>query len=217
MSWIDQYQLFLFDFDGVLVNSEELHYRAYQTMCQRRGRVLSWDMATYAQAAMRSATGVQEGIYREFPDLKTPWDVLYGEKRQAYSELLEAEGTPLMPGAKELLEALDKKGIKRCVVTHSPREHVERIKRLSPALQTIPHWITREDYSKPKPDGECYRLAIRRLKEPGERVIGFEDSPRGLHALLETEADAVFVSEMFTKEEVGASRPFQHLRSLPAP
>ena len=32
MRWISEYQLFLFDLDGLLVNTEELHYQAYKNM-----------------------------------------------------------------------------------------------------------------------------------------------------------------------------------------
>jgi len=186
-------------------------------MCQRRGLTLPWDMPTYAQMAMRNATGVQEGIYREFPQLHIPWERLYREKRDAYAELVETEGAALMPGVEPLLRDLEKKGIQRCVVTHSPRAHIEMIKARQPILQTIPHWITREDYTKPKPDGECYQLAVTRLAKEGDRVIGFEDSPRGLQALLETEADAMLISEWFGRDALPGARPFTHHHTLPTP
>ena len=35
MDWIKKYQLFLFDFDGLLVNTEEMHFLAYKQMCEK--------------------------------------------------------------------------------------------------------------------------------------------------------------------------------------
>lgn len=204
MHWIKDYQLFLFDFDGILVNTEKLHYLAYKKMCSDRGFSLKWDMKTYIRHAMYSADGIKEGIYKEFPDLfryEPCWDLLYGEKKQAYAELIRSDGTELMPGVEDLLRDLDIAGIKRCVVTHSSAEQIALIRAHHPILDSIPIWITREDYNQPKPSPECYLQAISRLAEKNDRIIGFEDSPRGLKALLGTIAEGVLISDYFTVEE----------------
>lgn len=223
MQWIYDYQLFLFDFDGILVNTEELHYKAYLKMCSERGFSLKWDQHTYMLYALYSATGIKEGIYRVLPELKQSepcWDVLYAEKKKIYVDLLQSEGTSLIEGAKELLEALDRAGIKRCVVTHSPVDQIALIRKQHPILNSIPHWITREHYSQPKPSPECYEKAIAQFKSPTDRVIGFEDSPRGLKALLATGVKGVLISEFFQSDEVERlssenGRPFSHFSSFP--
>jgi HAD superfamily hydrolase (TIGR01509 family) len=205
MDWIQNYQLFLFDFDGILVNTEELHYKAYKKMCADRGYQLDWDLRTYIQYAMYTATGVKEAVYKAFPNLhkeEPNWDILYQEKKRAYFQLLEAEGVSLIPGVDILLQELEKKDIKRCVVTHSPADQIARIRSFHPILRSIPHWITREDYQIPKPSPECYRIALDRYMKPGERVIGFEDSPRGLKALLGTSAEGVLITDLFQKQAI---------------
>jgi beta-phosphoglucomutase len=222
MDWINHYQLFLFDFDGILVNTEELHYKAYMKVCADRGFSLKWDHATYMSYALYSATAVQEGIYRDLPELfaqESNWDMLYREKKKVYADLLHSEGPGLMPGVAELLKALEKAGIARCVVTHSPEEHITKIRKQHPILNTIPLWITREYYSQPKPAPECYQKAIALLKNPGDRIIGFEDSPRGLKALLGTEAKGVLISDLFSSHELqkisaDIGKPFSHFPSF---
>lgn len=223
MQWIHHYQLFLFDFDGILVNTEELHYKAYLKMCADRGFELTWDEKTYVRHAMCSATGLKEGIYREFPKLyqsEPDWNVLYLEKKQLYSELLNENRVSLMPGVEPLLIALEKANIKRCVVTNSIAEHIAVIRERHPILDSIPHWITREFYQEPKPSAECYLKAIDLHGSAGDKVIGFEDSPRGLQALLGTKAERVFISELFEKEEVrqfsAVRGAFEHVPSFPA-
>lgn len=172
MQWIHNYQLFLFDFDGILVNTEELHFKAYQKMCKDRGFSLNWDEKTYVRHAMFSATGLKEAIYKEFSDLKCfDWDLLYGEKKRAYYALLE-EGVSLMTGVSEILTALEMAKIKRCVVTHSPIEQISLIRKQHPILDSIPLWITREQYKQPKPSSECYEKAISMLAEVGGQSGG---------------------------------------------
>jgi beta-phosphoglucomutase len=222
MELIQDYQLFLFDFDGILVNTEELHFRAYLEMCSNRGFHLNWDQKKYLSHALYSATAVKEGIYHTLPALKKQepcWDVLYGEKKKVYYALLQSRGPQLMPGVEKLLLKLEASGVKRCVVTHSPNEQITWIRKQHPILNTIPLWITREDYHQPKPSSECYQKAIHLLKEANDRIIGFEDSPRGLQALLGTEAEGVLISEIFDQNELqkiseGMPRPFSHFRSF---
>lgn len=196
MQWIHQYQLFLFDFDGLLVNTEEIHYQAYIKMCADRGFNLTWTFNRYSDAAHHSATALQEQLYAQFPDLKAQepnWNVLYEEKKAAFLYLVQEGAAHLMPGVHPLLLALDEANIKRCVVTHSPTPLVNLIREQNPILNTIPNWITREHYNYPKPHPECYLIAIQKLSKPTDQIIGFEDSPRGLKALLETTAKAVLV------------------------
>lgn len=196
MQWIHQYQLFLFDFDGLLVNTESLHFQAYQRMCAARGFPLNWSFDRYSDAAHHHATGLRDRIYAEFPALQAQepdWNILYAEKKKAFLNLLKEGAAELMPGAADLLLALKEADIKRCVVTHSSITLIQTIRHQNPILDSIPHWLTREDYSNPKPDPECYQTAIKRLAQNGEQVIGFEDSPRGLNALLQTSAKPVLI------------------------
>lgn len=196
MQWIFQYQLFLFDMDGLLVDTEKLHYQAYINMCAARGYQLPWNFHRYSEAAHHDANALRDQIYEEFPKLKRQepdWKVLYEEKKQMFMELLEKGSVPLMSGVKELLNALQVANIKRCVVTHSPSSLIEKIREQNPILNTIPNWISRNDYTHPKPHPECYQIAIKKLAESQDRIIGFEDSPRGLQALLETQAKPVLI------------------------
>jgi len=186
MDWIQKFDLFLFDFDGLLVNTEELHWQAYRQMCQERGCSLDWSLFEFFEAAHFSSTGLRDAIYRKLPELQKQeprWDVLYAEKKRLYQELLGKGGLALMPGVAEVLTALEKAGKRRCVVTNSTRVQVDLVKEKIPLLETIPVWITRENYREPKPHPECYLMAIRQLGKPGDRVIGFEDSARGFQAL----------------------------------
>lgn len=198
MQWIHHFQLFLFDFDGLLVNTEELHFMAYKRMCANRGFQLNWDFNRYCQAAHYDAFRLKEHIYEELPDLyklEKNWNILYAEKREAILQLLNEGVVHLMPGAKELIEALTASKIKSCVVTHSPDELIGIIRKKLPILNSIPNWITREHYSHPKPDPECYRKAIDWLASESDKVIGFEDTPRGMQALLGTRAKPVLICE----------------------
>lgn len=196
MNWIHNYQLFLFDLDGLLVNTEDIHYQAYIRMCAKRGFALNLDFYSYCQVAHHIANGMQSIIYSQLPLLlqqEPHWPTLYQEKKQAFIDIIQEEGVDLMPGARALLEALQTANINRCVVTHSSKFITDVIRQHNDILNSIPHWLTREDYSQAKPNPECYQKAIAQLSNPDDKIIGFEDSPRGLSALRMTHALPVLI------------------------
>jgi beta-phosphoglucomutase len=190
--WIKKFQLFLFDFDGLLVNTEHLHFQAYSNLLANRGFQLDWTFAQYLELAHLNASAIREALYIQFPGLPD-WKQLYEEKKQIYAALLSSGKVELMPGVEALLRALAEAQIRRCVVTHSSLPLTQLIRAHHPVLRTIPFWITREDYDKPKPDPECYLRAIQLHGRPGDRIIGFEDSVRGLRALQNTPALPVLI------------------------
>lgn len=203
MDWIEDYQLFLLDFDGLLVNTEEIHFLAYKEMCANHGFHLNWDFARYCQTAHYHSDKLREEIYSMFPELyqmQPDWNALYAEKKQIIVRLLQEGAVHLMPGVEKFLIALDRARIPRCVVTHSPKELIQVVREKHPILNTIPTWFTREHYSKPKPDPECYLKAIETLANKHDKVIGFEDTPRGLEALLKTRAQPVIICQIFYPE-----------------
>ncbi len=182
MNWIHKFDLFLFDFDGLLVNTEELHLEAYKELCLRHGIVLDWSLNQFFEIAHLSATGLKEALYPRFINGEI-WEDLYTEKKQIYQTLIEKGHLTLMPGVEPLLKALEQSNKKRCVVTHSAKASVDLIREKIAILQTIPQWFTRESYQQPKPHPDGYLTALKALAKPGDRVVGFEDSARGLTAL----------------------------------
>ena len=193
MDWIQHFQLFLFDFDGLLVNTEHVHYQAYVNVLAKRGIQLDWGLPEFCAVAHLHASSLRENLCARFPDLEANWAQLYEEKKQMTHELLGAGKVELMPGVESLLRHLEKVGIQRCVVTHSTFGQVEPIRAQVPVLQSIPHWLTRESYGEPKPSPEGYLRAIQLWGKKGDRVIGFEDSLRGIQSLAKTPALPVWI------------------------
>lgn len=196
MKWLQQFDLILLDFDGLLVNTEELHFEAYRLLCAENGCNLDWDFNRFCAIAHASATGLRETIYAQFPQLQASqpnWDHLYARKKQLYLDLLVPEKLALLPGVDKLLKELSLQGIKRCVATNSAKEQIERIRHALPLLSSIPVWITREQYQQPKPAPDAYLKAIELLADAGDRVVGFEDSMRGIHALQGASAVPVLI------------------------
>lgn len=193
MKWIHDFHLFLFDFDGLLVNTEHLHFQAYLNVLSKRGYTLDWGFGKFCELAHLDSKAWKEALFVEIPDLVPIWNQIYAEKKEAYLELVTSGKVELMPGVKRLLESLEASQAKTCVVTNSNLQEIQTIRSQVPLLKTIQKWITREDYEKPKPSPECYLKAIQLYGKAGDRIIGFEDSVRGLQALRQTPALPVLI------------------------
>lgn len=202
--FLADYDIILFDFDGLLVDTEPLHFLAYKEMCFRNGVHLDWDFTRFCKEAHSSALGIWKAFQKEFPLLlkNKSSDLLYHEKKEIYQDLLKTTTPKLMPGVHALLQALTVNPILSAVVTNSTFFQIEVIRKKLSILNIIPLWLTREDYrlAKPAPDG--YLQAIEKLGKK-ERVIGFEDTLKGIHALQAAGVRPVLVTPTCPEETTG--------------
>ena len=185
MHWVLKHSPIFFDVDGLLVDTDRLHFQADQTMLKKRNCSLPWDLTTFLSIAHKNATGLKAHILALFPELhSTDWDILYAEKKAVYMELVQKGALKMMPGAKRMLTLVSEENIPHAVVTNSTKSEIEAIQKHLPDLKTIPTWIVREDYQSPKPAPDAYLKALEVLGETAENCIGFEDSLRGVDSLI---------------------------------
>ncbi|MCB1107157.1 MAG: HAD family phosphatase [Chlamydiia bacterium] len=197
MHWILKHSPIFFDFDGLLVDTEELHFQAYVEMMKRHGVFLPWDFTTFASIAHKSSEGLRLAITSLAPKLveSLSWETLYDHKKEAYMALLERGNLKLMEGAEEILNMVQKANIPHAVVTNSTRTQTEMIRKNLPLLNRVPHWITREDYEKAKPSPDAYLKAIEVLGH-SDTMLGFEDTLRGIRALEGAKITPVLIAPL---------------------
>jgi len=208
---LNQFDLFLFDFDGLLVNTEELHQRAYEKALKKRGCTLPWDFTTYITNAHKSPVHLKNEMIKQCPQLEQEhYENFYEDKKKLYQELLLSDHLSLMDGVDRMLKLVKDKP--HAVVTNSNRLQTEMIKKALPILESIPLWITREDYTEPKPAPDSYRKALEKL--PRGRAIGFEDSLKGINALKSADITAVCIKPPLYPSVDGASYLFESFTEL---
>jgi len=159
VKWIKQFKGILFDLDGLLVNTEELHYAAYKKVLKRRGYILDWSFSTFCNLAHSGINSLRDAIHAYYPQLLTnalDWQDICREKKVIYLEILRMGNIEYMPGVERLLQVIAAEKIKCCVVTNSPLEETIIIRHALPHLNRIPFWITREQYANPKPNPDAY-------------------------------------------------------------
>ena len=184
------YDLYLFDLDGTLINTEELHYQAYNLSLEFFKTNHQFTFNEYCKHAHYSDKSMKEFIEANF---SISYEKFYQKKKQFYLDLLV--NINLMPGVENILNKLFENNIKTCIVTHSDRETINYILTKLPILSKIDLIITKDDYINKKPSPEAYVLARNKFPEC-VNLIGFEDSYKGFLSLNKSNITAVFVGDI---------------------
>ncbi len=168
----------LFDFDGVLADTANVHIAAWQ----RTFRVMGWHESdeTCAHAAeIDDRTFVAEVFARrkiEGGDVEG-----WARRKQALTVRLLSEGGRVVAGVADLVRTL--RGQTRlAVVSTTWRANIVGVLDGAGLLDAFEFVIAKEDVQATKPDPEAYRLALRLLDLEADAVVAVEDSPSGLRA-----------------------------------
>jgi len=176
----------LFDFDGVLVEDERLHWRACRDVLGRLGiplpralydaRYLALDDHAACRAALRDA-GWPEA--RRRPALVAE---LVRRKRRLFRRLCIRHRVAVSSGARRVVRVLSAR-MPLAVVSGAARVEIVGALRKAGLLGCFETIVAAEDVRRCKPSPEGYRLALRRLSlAPGPACIAVEDSPGGIAA-----------------------------------
>lgn len=193
---IEDYHVFFFDLDGLLIDTEPLFYRAFLEACAEASLEIPWDFPTYYRYSSLGREQFSRELVLQFPQAGGCLAKIFERRYQIYEASLVHGVPPLMPGVEEFLERLSFLERPLGVVTNSPGEAVMRLLREHAVFKLFSFWVTRECYSRPKPYGDSYRYAYQRFAFEGARIVGFEDSLKGLRALASIPATMVAVSPL---------------------
>lgn len=173
----------IFDLDGVLTDTAELHYRSWQFLANQLG--LQFDRqqneALRGLARMESLCLVLGKRAAEFSE--TEKSALAAQKNSFYLTLVASMGPgDLLPGVKALLDGLADRGIPMAIASSSKNARVV-LDRLGIAdrFSTI---VDGNDAPESKPDPTIFLLAAHRLGVTPHRCVVIEDAESGVAAAL---------------------------------
>jgi len=178
-----------FDLDGLLVNTEELYQHVGTELLRRRGHSFEPDLL---DAMMGRPQQVSLKIMIEWHGLTDTIEMLATETGEIFVSLLDTQ-LRTMPGAMELLDLLDARGIARGVATSSGPDFAHDVLGRMGIRDRFAFVLTSADVTHGKPHPEIYQTAARRLAvDPGVMLV-LEDSQAGCKAAVAATAVAVAV------------------------
>jgi HAD superfamily hydrolase (TIGR01509 family) len=168
----------LFDFDGVIAETENHHIAAWQ----RTLSVMGWQVPDEV-AARASEIDDREFLSELFTGRGIPVDKVseWVHRKQVLTVQMLKDSPRIYPGVVELVQKLRGKA-RLAVVSGTWRENIQVVLEaagLSKSFETI---VGKEDVTQVKPDPEAYVLALKRLRLSAKAAVVIEDSPSGLSA-----------------------------------
>lgn len=199
----------IFDVDGTLAETEELHRQAFNHAFVRHGLDWQWDRAVYKD--LLRVTGGKErmrayherrGIAAPLPDRDIA--ALHRIKTAYYAELIETGCCPLRPGVAELLTAAKARGQRLAIATTTSHGNIDAL--LSQALGT--RWaadfdaiVAGDDVKRKKPAPNVYLETLARLKLDASECLAIEDSANGLIAASRAGISVLITRSMFFADD----------------
>jgi beta-phosphoglucomutase len=169
----------LWDMDGTLIDSEELHWRSWLDTMSREGITITREqfLSSFGQRndsiipALLGSTSDPERVRR------------IGDRKEAmYRELIRTNGISALPGVKRWVRRLHGHGWKQAIASSAPRLNVEVVLDVLGLAECFQAIVSAEDVRHGKPDPEVFLMAASRLAVPPSRCIVVEDAAAGIEA-----------------------------------
>lgn len=209
-----QYDVYFFDFDGLLVDTEPVHYRSFCQACEEFGVPIISDFLTYYRYAVQGSWRLQQYVLESSSCSGEQYLALRRRKQAIYLDMVHQNPPDLLPGVEDFLHTVHQHGKRMVVVTNATQNEVAHMYGTWPCLRDIQDWVCREHYRNPKPASDPYVVAWERYVQQGDRVVGFEDTYQGMCALQGIRSDIVevnlYMSSASHLQDLGDRRVFYY-------
>jgi len=196
---------FLFDMDGVLVDSRAIVERTWRRWAAERHPI---DLVRLLHVA--HGRRARDTLLIMAPSLATDTEVAWLDA----TELADVEGLRVLGGAHELVAALPRN--RWAIVTSCGRD-LARLRLGAVGLPAPDVLVVAEEVPRGKPAPDGYRLGAERLGYAPSACIVFEDAPAGVAAGKASGARVLALTTNYAPrdlQEAGADATIADLRSI---
>jgi beta-phosphoglucomutase len=188
----------IFDFDGVIVDSEPLHYQAFVLVGKSLNFEMTWEqyLTQYIGFDDRDAfrymlhQAIKGGHTPDIENVEKTMDELIEKKRIAFEAIAET-GTAAILGAVELIEEAADAGLPIAIASGAVHADIEQMLRLLDIRDKFDIIVAADDVEHSKPDPTTYAMAFEKLaaKYPDagltpETTLAIEDTGAGLQSAI---------------------------------
>jgi HAD superfamily hydrolase (TIGR01509 family) len=169
----------IFDFDGLILDTETPEYQSWQEIYQSYGQFLplpEWSKCIGAGPSAFDPLDYLEALIHK----PLPRNDLYIQHRERATELLGNQ--PARPGVMQYLDDARTAGLSLAIASSSPRVWVDKFLGRLGLIEIFDQIITCDMVEKVKPAPDLFILAAKILAIPIAEAVAFEDSPNGIAA-----------------------------------
>ncbi|MEK6981701.1 MAG: HAD family phosphatase [Candidatus Micrarchaeota archaeon] len=168
----------LFDFDGVIANSEIIHMRSFQELLAPLGIKISikrW----FTEFTGTGSRYVVEKLFNEYK-INQDVQIWLDKRKKLYLSYVKKGLVKPKAGAVELVKKLRKQDILVAIVSNSHSPSIQPVLENFGLTDSIDLMICGEDVKNKKPAPDGYLLAAKRLNLQVSECVCIEDSKSGM-------------------------------------
>ena len=170
----------IFDMDGVIIDTEPLHYYAFFALFAELGLSISGEQ--YATFLGKSTRNVFQLLKQEH-GLTQDVEAMVQRKRELFNETFDADaGLDLLPGVRELINDLRQRQVQLVVASSASNATIERVFRRFALGPDFTYRVSGENFVRSKPDPAIFLHAAALAETPVTECIVIEDSANGVTA-----------------------------------
>jgi beta-phosphoglucomutase len=169
---------FLFDMDGVIVDSNPVHKIALKQFCEKYGHHLSEEQL---RTKIYGRTN-KDWITNVFGKLEAAQLKKYADEKETLFRNLYADTIKAVDGLEEFLKLLDRNQTDRAIATSAPIENVDFTLEKTGLRKYFKTILDESFVTKGKPDPEIYLKTAAALNYEPQHCVVIEDSLSGVRA-----------------------------------
>ena len=186
----------IFDFDGLIVDSETPGFRAWSEVYESHGCVLPFEKYS---ACIGTIGGFDlHGYLEEQTGRSFDRDDLERRCNSRWLELMHDQ--PMLPGVAACVSSAKKSGLGLAIASSSTEKWVTRNLKKFGLLDSFDAVCTSDYVEAVKPDPALYLLALDKLGVAAGEAIAFEDSPNGILAAKRAGLFCIAIPNPLTKD-----------------
>ena len=201
----------LWDLDGTLIDSAELHWLSWREIMDAEGRPLTREEFT-RDFGKRNDSVLRGYFGGDLSDHEVAR--IGGAKEQRYRDLDAMHGMPVLAGVREWLQRLCDAGWRQAVASSAPVHNIGIILDACGIAGYFGAIAGYEDVAEGKPSPDVFLLAAKRLGVPPVRWIVIEDAAHGVEGAHRAGMRAIGVGPRH--DRLGADLAVPSLDRLPA-
>ena len=178
----------IFDMDGVLIDSEPVHYQANKEIMEEFGYSLDYEY--YKGFIGSTLTHMWETLKKKY-DIKKDIKELNAMSEKYSRDVVKRDGYINIPGACELVKMFNKNGIKLAVASSSSAYIIEDVLNSLDIKEYFDAVVSGENIKNPKPAPDIFLAAAEKIGVSPEECIVIEDSANGVNGAQKAGMTAV--------------------------
>jgi len=169
----------IWDMDGTLVDTADLHFDAWQQVCREKGR--SFDRADFAATFGRRNPEILHWLFGD-RIAAAEREAFADHKEEVYRVAARRAGVAPLPGVRSLLQDLHQLGVTQGIGSSAPRANLDLILEVTGVGCYIATVASSEDTQRGKPDPQVFLVAASRLGVAPAKCLVVEDAVAGVEA-----------------------------------